>query len=102
MLMERNVTSIMHFLLEDATHGHTWPRVRERWTGKRMRINCRLVKGKGGKRRLPSKLNQRTEGREKKNPTKSRVMLERKGEHVLEEQCVKIRRAGAHAVRLFM
>lgn len=34
VLMERNVTSIMHFLLEDATHGHTWPRVRERWTGR--------------------------------------------------------------------
>lgn len=34
VLMERYVTSIMHFLLEDATHGHTWPRVRERWTGK--------------------------------------------------------------------
>lgn len=33
VLMERNVTSIMHFLLADATHGHTWPRVRERWTG---------------------------------------------------------------------
>lgn len=34
VLMERNVTSIMHFLLEDATHGHTWPCVRERWTGR--------------------------------------------------------------------
>lgn len=37
--MERNVTSIMHFLLEDATHGHTWPRVREEMDRKRMRIN---------------------------------------------------------------
>lgn len=30
MMIERNVTSIMHFLLEDATHGHTWPGVTER------------------------------------------------------------------------
>lgn len=51
---------------------------------------------------LPSKLNHRTEGRKKKKRTESRVTLERKGEHVLEEQCVKIWRAGAHAVRLFM
>lgn len=34
VLMERNVTSIMHLLLEDATLGHTWPRVRGRWTGR--------------------------------------------------------------------
>ena len=34
VLMERDVTSIMHFLLEDATHGHTWPCVRARWTGR--------------------------------------------------------------------
>lgn len=27
MPTERNVTSIMHFLLGDATHGHTWPGV---------------------------------------------------------------------------
>lgn len=45
VLMERNVTSIMHFLLENATHGHTWPRVRERWTGRRMRINGVLLTG---------------------------------------------------------
>lgn len=45
VLMERNVTSIMHFLLEDATHGHTWPRVRGRRTGRRMRINGVPVKG---------------------------------------------------------
>lgn len=34
VLMERNVTSIMHFLLEDATLGHRWPCVRGRWTGR--------------------------------------------------------------------
>lgn len=34
VLMERNATLAMHFELGDATHGHTWPCVRTRRTGR--------------------------------------------------------------------
>lgn len=85
----------MHFLLEDATHGHTWPRVRERWTGRRMRINGVLVREEQKGCQVKD-----TNARRKKQS--EAVKCERAEERVLERVCVKGWRAREHTVQLFM